>query len=133
MRVPCVGVVVLDEAGRLLVVRRGHEPGRGRWSIPGGRVEPGESLEAAAAREVLEETGLTVSIGSVVGRVELAGVGADVYDVTDFAGVVVDGVAAAGDDAADLRWVSRSELDSLPTSAGLTSTLDSWHIWPSPR
>src|SRR5262245_49581335 len=54
-RVPCAGAVVLDSAGRLLLVRRAREPGRGRWSLPGGRVEAGETAAAAAVREVREE------------------------------------------------------------------------------
>jgi ADP-ribose pyrophosphatase YjhB (NUDIX family) len=58
LRVDCVGGIVVDERGRLLLVRRGTEPGRGLWSVPGGRVEPGESDAEATAREVLEETGL---------------------------------------------------------------------------
>src|SRR3954466_12295448 len=73
--VPCVGAVVRDAAGRLLLVRRGHAPGRGLWSLPGGRVEPGESVEQAVAREVREETGLTVRAGAPVGRVTILGVG----------------------------------------------------------
>src|SRR2546430_16924216 len=62
-RVPCAGAVVKDQAGRLLLVRRGREPGRGRWSLPGGRVEPGETAAEAAVREVREETGLDVVAG----------------------------------------------------------------------
>jgi 8-oxo-dGTP diphosphatase len=57
-RVPCVGALVHDDEGRLLVVRRAQEPGLGQWSVPGGRVEPDEDDRAAVAREVLEETGL---------------------------------------------------------------------------
>ena len=66
-RVPCVGALVHDDDGRLLVVRRGREPGRGLWSVPGGRVEPGESVGVAVEREVLEETGLHVTVGIRVG------------------------------------------------------------------
>ena len=72
-RVDCVGgIVVHDGPGgrRLLLVLRGREPSRGNWSVPGGRVEPGESDEAATAREVLEETGLHVNVGPLVGSVE---------------------------------------------------------------
>ncbi len=130
-RVPCVGVVVLDDSGRLLVVLRRNPPSAAHWSIPGGRVEPGESAEQAAVREAREETGLHVRIDHVVGQVELSGVGRQVYDVTDFAAsVVAPGVATAGDDADDVRWVTRDELMTLPTSTGLTDTLDAWKIWP---
>jgi mutator protein MutT len=60
--VPCVGAVVHDEAGRLLLVRRGHPPNAGTWSLPGGRVEPGETLEQAVVREVREETGVAIEV-----------------------------------------------------------------------
>jgi 8-oxo-dGTP diphosphatase len=133
MRVLCVGVVVVDGEGRLLLVRRGREPSRGLWSIPGGRVEAGESLETAAVREAHEETGLTVVLGAVLGRIDLAGVGSDVYDVTDFAATVDgDDVPRAGDDAIDVRWVTRDELDHLATSPGLVDHLATWGIWSDP-
>ncbi len=61
LRVPCVGAIITDPAGRLLLIKRGHEPEAGRWSVPGGRIEPGESDEQALVREVREETGLTVT------------------------------------------------------------------------
>ena len=57
VRVQCVGAVITDESGRMLMILRGHEPGKGLWSIPGGRIEPGESDEQAVVREVREETG----------------------------------------------------------------------------
>ena len=65
----CVGGIVHDVAGRLLVIRRGHEPGRGLWSLPGGRVEPGETDAQAVVREMREETGLDVRPGPLVGTV----------------------------------------------------------------
>ncbi|MGI8799897.1 MAG: NUDIX hydrolase, partial [Pseudonocardia sp.] len=58
--VACVGAIVRDAAGRLLLVQRVNEPGAGRWSLPGGRVEPGETDQDAVVREVAEETGLQV-------------------------------------------------------------------------
>ncbi len=126
-----MGVLIRDDDGRIVVVQRGHDPGRGLWSIPGGRVEPGESLEVAARREAREEIGLDVVLGRIVGRADLpAGDGA-VYDVTDFEATIAGELTelVAGDDADDARWVTREEFEALPTSPGLTETLEAWAIW----
>ncbi len=132
MQVPCVGAVVSDGAGRVLVVKRARPPGEGLWSIPGGRVEPGESAVQAVRREVFEETGLRIDVGDVLGTVELAADGAHVYVVTDFAARVATGSVrdpVAGDDAAAVRWVTRLEVDALDTTAGLVETLAAWGSW----
>ncbi|HMA45799.1 MAG TPA: NUDIX domain-containing protein [Frankiaceae bacterium] len=129
-RVPCVGALVRDGAGRLLLVRRGNEPGRGLWSLPGGRVEPGESAEQALVREVREETGLLVTVGPLVGRVERPGPGGVVYDIADHACRTVGGTLRAGDDAAEVRWVGG--LAGLPLTEGLAETLDAWGVLPRP-
>jgi len=128
-RVPCAGAVVRDTAGRLLLIRRGHEPSRGLWSLPGGRVEPGETLEQAVVREVHEETGLEVRVGAPVGSV-LIPAGAVVYDVTDFACTPVDdrAEATAGDDADDVRWVDGAAFDDLPCTPRLVETLREWGV-----
>ena len=60
-----VGAVLVDE-GKVLLIRRGVEPSKGQWSLPGGAVELGETLEASIAREMLEETGLEVEVGPVI-------------------------------------------------------------------
>ena len=83
-RVPCVGAVVPTTRGRLLMILRGREPAQGRWSLPGGRVEPGETDEQATVREVREETGLeVVVVGDAVGEVDLPTVGGGVAEVVD--------------------------------------------------
>jgi ADP-ribose pyrophosphatase YjhB (NUDIX family) len=122
--------VVRDPAGRLLLVRRGHEPGRGRWSLPGGRVEAGETAAAAVVREVLEETGLEVVAGDLVGRVERPGPGDVTYVIDDIACTVRGGSLQAGDDADDARWVDAAELALLPLSDGLLDVLQEWHVLP---
>ena len=126
----CAGAVVHDSAGRLLLVRRGREPGRGLWSLPGGRCEPGETAAAAAVREVREETGLAVRASAVIGRVERAGPGGVVYVIDDVACVPVGGELAAGDDADDARWVDAAELSLLPLTEGLLDALTGWDVLP---
>jgi 8-oxo-dGTP diphosphatase len=129
-RVPCAGAVVRDPAGRLLLVRRGREPGRGRWSLPGGRVEAGETAADAAVREVREETGLDVVAGAVVGRVERPGPGGVTYVIDDIACTVRGGQLRAGDDADDARWVHGAEVALLPLTDGLLDALTGWRVLP---
>src|SRR3954449_8103240 len=124
--VPCVGGLAYDEEGRLLVVRRVNEPGRGLWSIPGGRVEPGENDPAAVAREVAEETGLTVRVGALVGEVERDGPKGQLYVIRDYEATAVGGTLTPGDDASDAKFVTRTEFLALSTTTLLVSTLEQW-------
>jgi mutator protein MutT len=118
--VECAGAVVRDDNGRLLLVRRGRPPAEGHWSVPGGRIEPGETAAAAAVREVREETGLDVAVG----RVLITAVIADgAYRVRDFAATVIGGELRAGDDAAEVRWVEVAELSTMTLSPGLLEEL----------
>jgi 8-oxo-dGTP diphosphatase len=129
--VPCVGAVVHDAAGRLLLIRRGRAPSRGLWSLPGGRVEPGETLEQAVEREVREETGLTVRAGTPVGRVTIPA--ADVlYDVVDLACTLVrpDEQPVAGDDADAVLFADAATLDTLSCTSNLLATLRGWGVLP---
>jgi 8-oxo-dGTP diphosphatase len=130
-RIPCVGAVIKDPAGRLLLIRRGHEPGAGLWSLPGGRIEPGETDQQAVVREVLEETGLSVECGQLLGAVELPGPDETFIDVSDYLAVVTAGELAAADDAADARWVTAAELAGLPLTEGLAGYLAAWGATPA--
>jgi 8-oxo-dGTP diphosphatase len=129
-RVDCVGALVYDDRHRLLVVRRANEPGRGLWSLPGGRVEPGEDDPTAVAREVAEETGLTVAVGPMVGEVERAGPNGQLYVIRDYEAAAIGGTLNPGDDATDAKFVSRDEFDNLPTATLLASTLAQWNALP---
>ncbi|MEN3362138.1 MAG: 8-oxo-dGTP diphosphatase [Mycobacteriales bacterium] len=129
-RVPCAGAVVHDNAGRLLLIRRGREPGRGLWSLPGGRVEAGETPAEAAVREVREETGLDVLAGHLIGSVERPGPAGQIYVIDDFACTVRGGTLRPGDDADDARWVTRAEIGVLPLSEGLLAALTGWTVLP---
>ena len=126
--IPCVGAIVADGRGRLLMIKRGHEPGAGLWSIPGGRIEPGETDAEAVVREMIEETGLTVEVGRLIGRVQRPGLNGAVIDIRDYAATVTGGTLRAGDDAADARWVAPGELESLDITEGLIDALTDWGV-----
>jgi ADP-ribose pyrophosphatase YjhB (NUDIX family) len=125
-----VGAIIFDAADRLLLVKRGHPPGMGSWSVPGGRLEPGESDEAGVRREVLEETGLRVEVGRLAGAVDRPGPGGVTYVIRDYLATVSAGTPAAGDDAADVRWCDRADLERLPLSEGLLAALTEWDVLP---
>jgi 8-oxo-dGTP diphosphatase len=121
----------VDDAGRLLLIRRATPPSAGRWSIPGGRCHVGESGAAACVREIAEETGLEVDVVRRAGRVRRAGPGGVGYDIEDFVCSVAGGELRAGDDAAEARWVSHAELAALDLVPGLLEALASWDALPS--
>ena len=127
--IDCVGAIVRDPAGRLLLVRRANPPAQGLWSIPGGRVEPGESAHEAVVRELVEETGLSGTVQREVGTVERAAPGGGTYVIRDFlVHVESSGEPIAGDDAADAAWFTPDELDALATSPGLVEALAGWGL-----
>jgi 8-oxo-dGTP diphosphatase len=129
--IPCVGGVVADAEGRLLLVKRGQEPAKGCWSVPGGRVEAGESDAAATAREVLEETEVRVRVGRLAGTVERDAPGGGVYLINDYvceAYVEDVGAVRAGDDADDAGWFTPDEVRALDTSPGLVEALTEWGV-----
>jgi mutator protein MutT len=107
-----VGAVVLDRATggpRVVLIRRARAPLEGRWSLPGGRVEPGERLEEAVRREVLEETGLAVKVGRLLEVVEVIEAGFH-YVILDYLCEPTEGALRAGSDAAEAAWVSAFDL-----------------------
>ncbi len=124
--VACVGGLAYDRDGRLLLIRRANDPGRGLWSIPGGRVEPGETDAQALVREMAEETGLTVHICERVGRVRRGP-----YVIADYRCTVIGGELEAGDDASEARWCSAADLARLPLVDRLVETLASWGALPA--
>lgn len=107
-----VGVAVVDQ-GRVLLVKRGRDPGKGLWAVPGGKVRRGEPIAEAARREVLEETGLEVEVGEVIWVGEHLSEQHHIV-LIDFAGTVTGGTLRAADDAEDARWVELSVAEDYP-------------------
>jgi 8-oxo-dGTP diphosphatase len=118
----CVGAVTVS-AGRLLLVQRGTSPGRGLWSVPGGRVEFGETLAEACVRELREETGIEGVCGELIGVVERITHNYH-FVIHDFA-VTPFGLdpPRAASDASDARWVPLDEVTDLPLVDGLAEFL----------
>jgi ADP-ribose pyrophosphatase YjhB (NUDIX family) len=131
-RVPCVGGVVVDDAGRILLVRRGQEPAKGRWSVPGGRVEAGEDDPTATAREVLEETGLAVTVAELVGTVERDAPDGSIYAISDYRCTPSAGadpaLVVAGDDADEVGWFTPEQVRALDCAPGLVEALEDWGV-----
>lgn len=118
--------------GRILLVRRANPPAQGCWSVPGGRVEPGEDDAAATAREVLEETALPVLVGELVGTVERDAPDGSVFVIRDYRCRPVDAEATAavvaGDDAADVGWFTPAQVRGLDCAPGLVEALEDWGV-----
>jgi 8-oxo-dGTP diphosphatase len=122
-----VGAVILD-GRRVLLVRRGQPPLQGRWSLPGGVVEIGETLSAALAREVLEETGLSVDIGppaEVLDRIERTEDGRVEYHyvIVDYVCRVRGGSLACGSDADAAEWVDIADLAQFAPTSAVTAVI----------
>jgi ADP-ribose pyrophosphatase YjhB (NUDIX family) len=132
--VPGVGVILL-QGDSVLLVQRAHEPGAGKWAVPGGKVRWGESLAAAAKREAMEETGLEVEVGPVFWVGEGIGEGDPVpwhYVLIDFLASVTGGELSPGSDAAAVRWVSLKDTDDLPLTDSMRPLLASLREGGSP-
>lgn len=118
----CVGGIAVHD-GALLLIRRGHGPGAGEWSVPGGRVERDELLAEAVVREVREETGLEAVCGALVGWVERFDEG-NHFVILDFEVTVLDDqTPVAGDDAAEVAWVPLGDVIDLNLVDGLAEFL----------
>ena len=126
---PFVGVgAVIVQDGRVLIVKRKYDPLAGQWSIPGGAVELGETLEASIAREMLEETGLEIEVGPVIevfdritrdeqGRVRYH------FVLVDYLCWPVGGALQAGSDVADARFVDPGDLAPYQLTAKATEVI----------
>jgi mutator protein MutT len=125
----CVGAVAVAE-DRLLLVRRGRGPAAGDWSVPGGRVEPGETLAEAVLRELAEETGLEGVCDELIGWVERLGAEHH-YVILDFAVTILEpSDPRAGDDAAEAEWVPLDEVAHRRLADGLAEFLHEHGIVP---
>ena len=111
--VPAVGVVCLRD-DQVLLIRRGTPPRQGEWSLPGGRIEPGERAVDAALRELREETGIEAEITGLIDVVDgLFPEAGRHYVLVDYAARWVSGEPAAGDDAIEARFVALDEVEAL--------------------
>src|SRR5688500_18338801 len=116
-----VGAVVVHD-GALLMVRRDQEPAKGLWSVPGGRLEKGEYLSAAVAREVQEETSVQITVGSLLGILEV--VGDPHYVILDYIATVSERTEpVAGTDVSEARWIPLDEVDALECTPRFVETM----------
>ena len=122
-----VGAITIKD-GKVLLVKRGVEPSKGLWAIPGGTLKLGETIQECAAREILEETGVTIKVGDCV----------YVFDfiehddqrkikfhfvIVDFAAEYVAGIPKGADDALEARWLSAGDLRKLPVAMNTINAL----------
>ncbi len=117
--VVAVAAIIWNAQREVLLIRRSKEPRKGQWSLPGGKVEFGETLHAAVHREVREETGLEIEIIALAETLETmldetAGAPYAHYVLIDYSTRAVSGTAKAASDAADARWFTMTELAQTP-------------------
>lgn len=129
---PCIGVgAIIVREGRVLLVRRGNEPGKGLWSVPGGKLEWGESLEDAVRREALEETSLVVEVVRLAGVSELrfpedTGSPEYHYVLLDYVCRSLSGEPACASDAEAIEWFDLDAVEHLASTRGLAARLKEW-------
>lgn len=127
-----VGAFIFDRDGRVLLVERGRPPAEGLWSVPGGKLEMNETLAQAVAREVREETGLTVVVGGLACVVERMSEGYH-YVILDYLARVIGGELTPGSDVRNARWVTSDDLPTMALTDGLLTLLErareSWRSW----
>ena len=129
VEVAAVGAIAIRDSA-LLLVQRGHAPDAGKWSIPGGRVEPGETDAEAVVREMAEETGFSVHVVRLAGEIVRPGPSGGRYRIRDYVVDIIGGTALAGDDAADLAWVPFADLGARELTSGLLDALTEWTVLP---
>ena len=128
-QLPIIGVgAVIIEGGEILLIKRGNEPGAGQWTLPGGIVELGESLEDAVRREVFEECGIKVEIQYLAGIVERVirddeGKIKYHYIITDYTARYLKGALRAGSDVTEAGWFPLDKLDKCDLTEGLKEFL----------
>jgi len=124
--VPAVAAIILRDR-QILMIRRGSEPGKGLWSIPGGCIELGESIQDALRREVLEETGVSIEVGEFAGVAEVVIRGGGSvrfhYIILDYFARIVSGEIRAASDALECRWIPLSELTDYDVTESLIERL----------
>lgn len=131
-RVGVGAIVIKDDA--VLLVKRGINPGKGLWAIPGGNLNLGETLQDAAQREIMEETGIEIKAKlpphitfDLIDRDEEGKIRFH-YVIVDLIADYVSGEPKGADDALDARWVKIKDLDKMPVSKNTLKVLKSYHL-----
>ena len=108
---------------QVLLIKRGKPPGKGLWSLPGGKIETGETAETAAARELFEETQVIAKLVQAMGPYEIRRDQAIIYAITCFAGIYVSGKAVARSDAAEVAWVYPQDLNRFELAPNIARAI----------
>lgn len=122
--------VIRENGGRFLLVQRTDPPEQGRWTLPGGRVDPGETLEQTVIREVYEETGVAIRIIKELGQLNVPDGTGGTYEIHVFLAQWISGEAVAGDDAANVGWFRPNELGGMTLTTDLLGYLTRYGVYP---